>query len=1458
MTDDAASFAPLSVETAVKPGTHAALVLGFATHKGGVVAVGGQGRDLFLLADDGWHFRGKRSVGKGLRNAWWNDHGIWVVGEYGYAARSTDGGATWEKIPTGTSGCLFGVVQDAEGVFWIAGDNGYVARATDGGVKFKKVKGVGESIGRIAATSKGVLIPTDDPGYLYVARGKEIAKTKIVTEDTQGNCTDLMAATVTPRGTIVTVGNKGTVIRSEDDGATFERVDVGASGLLTGVDVLADGRVIIVGASGGIYVSSDDAKTFAKLDQHVTTAALWCVRRIGTGAVVGGTDGLVLRVSIPESAAAHVTVTPSITPGPPPPPPVTATPTETTARPEWAAPPASTARQAWPIPAPLPVEKRKGVFWTPELRALLHPRRGGADAQVRPVPTLDEAWARLRRGLWAADRAGMEIKSRPSGIWARVTSRSPRERRFGERVLDVAPRTGAAEEDRVLFAEIFAQYSTFVVQFRDDVFEAAADFMVAAYGLPEAIRRTLGGLADELPYTAAGPFGRLRELIAVADDATYREARAAVLETLAIEKEKKASSSHRVPDLHWAATFMLPVLGADDDAERGLLEATLAWVGEFGNFNVRALGLASGDLATLSRYRTANRRVRHEFFAGEPRRYLASLLDLEGDRAAAALAEMKLAPPFEDSAVENGKWCQLLAHLDHDAALEALFQERAGRGKTWGTQALLTAARFNHERVIKLARARGDDELIRLAEAEAGRAPEVPHREIEDAAMAPIAAPVPYVPESPIRPTMLANPLGLETEVAWRDPELAWEPYLPHFDWNDAPLLGAPEAAVESFVAHAEKWALPTGIDAVGATPARVHPRLFALGFSFQASYWARGIPAIALAHGERSLPLLVAALATPSVQGAALVAAQGLGDVSLAPPMVSAFAGKRDKALGRAWLLRHPRHAAAGILEMLAKDGTSLEAMRALRFLETRGHRDTILDLARRLGREDEVREILDRDPLTAPKVKRPTVPEFVRAATLPALVPVDPGAGRAASADAVETLLVTAAFSNADEVHPAVLAAKRTYTEASRAAFAWTVFEAWLAAGADPKHAWCMQMVGFLGDDASARKLSALAKEWPGQNAAARAQAALDALLNIGTDTALVHINLLAEKSKYPAFKAAAKERIDAIADARGLSSDELADRLVPTLGLDEPGADRLDYGPRQFRVAFDETLSPVVVDLATGRVLGDLPKPSKADDKELAKVAKTKLAALKKDAKLTASLQIARLERAMRTGRRIAPALFLEAFAAHPWMRHLTRRLVWGVFEGAGGAPTATFRIAEDGSLASAEDRAFELPEGALVGLVHPVHLEADERRRWSEQFADYELLQPFPQLGRPVYVVSDAERDAKALARFDGLKATYGALRGLEARGWQRWMDDAVVFAKPLSGQAGSRGARGAYAVLSTTPGWHPSQTADDIEPQAVERIGLYDRHDPDLTLDRLDRVTFSELVYDVELALASRG
>jgi photosystem II stability/assembly factor-like uncharacterized protein len=1393
----------LAIETSVQPGTHRALVLGVATHGMRAIAVGGQGRDLFLASDDGVTFRTGSSPNGGLRTAWMEpDGGIWVVGEYGYAARSSDGGTIWEKIVTGKwrqyqGPCLFGIARDPSGEFWLSGDKGHLMRSSDG-VDFKKVKGMDEPTGRMTPCKLGMLIPTD-PGHVFLAQGKKIRKLGCASGKA------LMQVRMLASGTILAVGDGGRIVRSTDEGESFSKIACeDASGLLAGLDEMADGRVVVVGNGGLVLISDDDGATFTKMPQHVSNAQLWCVRRHGAGVLIGGTAGVILRVT---NDAVRVEE----------PAPVKAAMPEITI---------SGPRQTWNRPS-LPVEKRDGIWWTPQLRALIHPRRGGVDTGVRPLPTIEEAWLRFRRAAWADDRSGMQRKQQRSTIWKWVTSFEAHDRRRGERLVDETPRRASFEDDAALMAATLERYRGFPIEFHDELWESLADFLVAAEGLPEALRRAYVGLHDELPYTSVGPFGRLRELLAIADDATYAAAKKAILESDEVEGEKAKDSTHRRDDLKWVTTFLLPLGPAAGADERRVHENAMQRVAKFGDFGVHACGLAAGDLSTLERFLKANQKVRHEFFAGYPHRHIASILDVEGVKAAHVLAGMKLAAPFEDSGSENIKWCELLAHIDDQAALDALYRERSNKvSESWGIAALLIAARIDFDRVHALAKKHDDVPLLEMLERERGKKPEEPLAPFEDPNVA-LSKPTEWVAPTPSFPVLLANPIGLAPEITWREgeqqngaPDRDWT------KWNGAPLAGAKADAIDAFVAHCEKWKLPSGLPTIAGAPARVHERLYALGFDFGAAYWAAyAMRPILERHGLAALPVLLATLQNDGSFEAALPMAQPVGDVSLAPTMIEAFGGKKYKSAARSWILRHPRHAAAGALELFAKDGND-NAARVLRYLDTRGHRDTIVDFAKRMKIDAAVVAMLDQDPLEQPKVKKPVVPPFAK--DLPKLgAPKD-----------VETLLVRLAWSNADEIHPGVLATKRAHSAKDSAAFAWALFEKWLAAGADPKHGWCMQAVGFLGDDESARELAALAKVWPGEGKSARAQSALDALLNIGSDVALVNINILAEKSKFPAFKQAARERIEAIADARGLTPDELADRLVPTLGLDEHGAGVLDFGARKFTIAFDERLAPVVRD-ASGAVLSDLPKPAKTDDAALAKEAKAKLAAIKKDARTTASLQIARMERAMRTGRPIARELFLEAFAAHPWMRHLAQRLVFGAHT-SDGKLVATFRVAEDGTLANEKDVEYKLPEDAHVSVLHPARMPKDSIARWADVLGEYELLQPFPQIARPVHAATDAEKKGTRIERFHGKDATYGALRGLESRGWQRWMDDVVRFVKPIG--------KDGYVELETDPGWHPSQTADDIEPQKIGDVVF--RHGTD-TLGTLDPVVFSEIVYDLE-------
>jgi hypothetical protein len=81
----------------------------------------------------------------------------------------------------------------------------------------------------------------------------------------------------------------------------------------------------------------------------------------------------------------------------------------------------------------------------------------------------------------------------------------------------------------------------------------------------------------------------------------------------------------------------------------------------------------------------------------------------------------------------------------------------------------------------------------------------------------------------------------------------------------------------------------------------------------------------------------------------------------------------------------------------------------------------------------------------------------------------------------------------------------------------------------------------------DAQTRRLGELAREL-GQRDGAKAARVAVALAAIGSDLALVHLARLADKARKASLRAEAAALVAAVARARGLSDDELADRMVP----------------------------------------------------------------------------------------------------------------------------------------------------------------------------------------------------------------------------------------------------------------------------------------------------------------------
>ncbi|EMY7366516.1 WGR and DUF4132 domain-containing protein [Escherichia coli] len=492
-----------------------------------------------------------------------------------------------------------------------------------------------------------------------------------------------------------------------------------------------------------------------------------------------------------------------------------------------------------------------------------------------------------------------------------------------------------------------------------------------------------------------------------------------------------------------------------------------------------------------------------------------------------------------------------------------------------------------------------------------------------------------------------------------------------------------------------------------------------------------------------------------------------------LAPAVARAF--NKLKTLrqdARIWLLKYPQHAITGLLPAaLGKTGEAQDNARAaLRMLTENGHQPLLQEIARRYNQPevtDAVNALLALDPLDNHPTKIPTLPTFYQ----PSLWtrPLLKANAQSLPDSALLHLGEMLRFPQEEALYPGLLQVKDACTTDSLAEFAWDLFTAWQTAGAPSKESWAFTALGVLGNDDTARKLTPLIRAWPGESQHKRATVGLDILAAIGSDIALMQLNGIAQKLKFKALQERAKEKIADIAENRELTVAELEDRLAPNLGLDDNGSLLLDFGPRQFTVSFDETLKPFVRD-ASGSRLKDLPKPNKSDDESQANDAVNRYKLLKKDARTIAAQQVARLESAMCLRRRWSPENFQLFLVEHPLVRHLTRRLIWGVYS-AENQLQACFRVAEDNSYSTADDDLFILPEGDIsIGIPHVLEISPTDAAAFGQLFADYELLPPFRQLDRNSYALTEAERNASELTRWAGRKCPSGRVMGLANKGW----------------------------------------------------------------------------------------
>lgn len=610
----------------------------------------------------------------------------------------------------------------------------------------------------------------------------------------------------------------------------------------------------------------------------------------------------------------------------------------------------------------------------------------------------------------------------------------------------------------------------------------------------------------------------------------------------------------------------------------------------------------------------------------------------------------------------------------------------------------------------------------------------------------------------------------------------------------------------------------------------------------------------IAARHGALALPpVLRVAGRGPAAAGVLLLPFLDLETARLMADWMVRL--KSAGGTARTWFTRHGLAAAALLVpDAVGPVGAGRKrAEQALRFLAARHGTDGVREAAAAgYGAEaaDAVAELLAADPLEAALPARtPIVGEWADPALLPQILLVK---GGALPAEAVRHVLTMLALCKPGERYPGLDVVLGVCERESLAEFAWAVFERWRQAAMPAKESWALHALTWFGDDATVRRLSPVLRAWPGEGMHQRAAEGLDVLCGIGTDVALMHLHGIAQRVPFKALKTRAQEKIAEVAAGLGLTGDQLADRLVPDLGLDPDGSTRINYGPRSFTVGFDELLRPYVLD-ADGKRRKDLPAPNSKDDPQLAPAERKRFAALKKDVRTIATDQVRRLEAAMVTGRTWTGAEFQELLVDHPLTRHLTRRLIW-THQAEGGSAPVAFRVAEDHSFADIQDDTLTLPGDTTIRLAHPLHLDPDQLAAWSELLTDYEILQPFPQLGRPTHTLTGHEATSSRLTRFEGATVPVGKLLGLQKHGWERGQPMDAGIECWMSRKV----SEDHYLVISLHPGIAVGMV-NELGDQTLESVSLADRpgyfrpagtESEGLALGGLDPVMASELIADL--------
>jgi hypothetical protein len=273
---------------------------------------------------------------------------------------------------------------------------------------------------------------------------------------------------------------------------------------------------------------------------------------------------------------------------------------------------------------------------------------------------------------------------------------------------------------------------------------------------------------------------------------------------------------------------------------------------------------------------------------------------------------------------------------------------------------------------------------------------------------------------------------------------------------------------------------------------------------------------------------------------------------------------------------------------------------------------------------------------------------------------------------------------------------------------------------------------------------------KQWYGYRGA-QCKALLQVLAWVDHPSATQVILSVANRFRTKGIQEEAMRQCQLLAQRKGWTLDELADRTIPTAGFDETGSLELDFGPRKFTAGLSEEMT-IAVSNPNGKTIASLPDANQSDDADKAKQAKSALSNARKELKTVLTMQRDRLYEALCTQRTWRFEDWDNYLRQHPIVGRYCQRLVWVAFSD--DKIVESFRPLGDGTLTNHQDDEVKLDPETSVRLGHDQTLPAEDCAAWLQHFSDYKVEPLFQQFGKATFTLPEDMKESSEIKDFLG--------------------------------------------------------------------------------------------------------